>query len=115
MDVVRTANRLLLKDVAPKYDPPRPGDIRISYGDISEAKRLLGYEPQVGFQEGRAKSIEGYRHNLGGRRRVEKEEVIVEHLDLEKVAIARPHWPFLRDRRIDAYGGLVKRFADQTS
>jgi N-carbamoylputrescine amidase len=46
---------------------------------------------------------------------VEKEEVIVKHLDLEKVESARTHWPFLRDRRIDAYGGLVKRFADQTS
>ncbi len=49
------------------------------------------------------------------RASVEKEEVIVRELDLEKVEFARTHWPFLRDRRIDAYGGLVKRFSDQTA
>jgi N-carbamoylputrescine amidase len=49
------------------------------------------------------------------RASVEKEEVIVHPLDLGKVEFARTHWPFLRDRRIDAYGGLVKRFADGTA
>jgi N-carbamoylputrescine amidase len=46
---------------------------------------------------------------------VDKQEVLVRELDLEKVEFARTHWPFLRDRRIDAYGGLVKRFADETA
>ena len=32
--------------------------------------------------------------------------------DLERVEFARTHWPFLRDRRIDAYGGLTQRFVD---
>ncbi len=32
--------------------------------------------------------------------------------DLEKVEFSRTHWPFLRDRRIDAYGDLTKRFVD---
>jgi N-carbamoylputrescine amidase len=41
-----------------------------------------------------------------------KEEVLVTDCDLEKVEFSRTHWPFLRDRRIDAYGDLVKRFAD---
>lgn len=63
-DVVRTANRLLGKNVAPRHDPPRPGDIRVSYADISEAKRLLGYEPLVNFEDGMAKSIEWYRKNV---------------------------------------------------
>jgi N-carbamoylputrescine amidase len=49
------------------------------------------------------------------RASVEKEEAIVRELDLEKVEFAHTHWPFLRDQRINAYGGLVKRFADQTS
>ncbi len=63
-DVVRTANRLLNKNVAPKYDPPRPGDIRISYADITEANRLLGYTPLVNFQDGMAESIEWYKKNV---------------------------------------------------
>jgi N-carbamoylputrescine amidase len=29
------------------------------------------------------------------------------------VEFSRTHWPFLRDRRIDAYGGMTRRFIDQ--
>jgi N-carbamoylputrescine amidase len=43
---------------------------------------------------------------------VNKEEVLVVPCDLEKVEFSRTHWPFLRDRRIDAYGDLTKRFVD---
>jgi N-carbamoylputrescine amidase len=43
---------------------------------------------------------------------VDREEVIVVPCDLEKVEFSRTHWPFLRDRRIDAYGDMVKRFVD---
>jgi N-carbamoylputrescine amidase len=32
--------------------------------------------------------------------------------DLEKVVFSRLHWPFLRDRRVDAYGDLTRRFSD---
>jgi N-carbamoylputrescine amidase len=42
----------------------------------------------------------------------EKEEVLMVECDLEKVEFSRTHWPFLRDRRIDAYGDLTKRFVD---
>jgi N-carbamoylputrescine amidase len=45
---------------------------------------------------------------------VDKEEVIVQELDLDRVEFSRTHWPFLRDRRIDAYGNLTKRFVDAT-
>jgi len=41
-----------------------------------------------------------------------KEEVLIAPCDLEKVEFSRTHWPFLRDRRIDAYGNLTKRFVD---
>jgi N-carbamoylputrescine amidase len=33
-------------------------------------------------------------------------------VDLAQVDLARTHWPFLRDRRIDAYSDLSKRFID---
>ena len=33
-------------------------------------------------------------------------------IDLGKVDVSRTHWPFLRDRRIDAYGELTKRYLD---
>jgi N-carbamoylputrescine amidase len=41
-----------------------------------------------------------------------KEEILIVPVDLAKVDTARTHWPFLRDRRIDAYGNLMKRFVD---
>jgi len=46
------------------------------------------------------------------RASVEKEEVVIVPCDLEKVEFSRTHWPFLRDRRIDAYGNITKRFVD---
>jgi len=41
-----------------------------------------------------------------------KEEVLLADLDLGRVETTRTHWPFLRDRRIDAYGELTKRLSD---
>ena len=42
----------------------------------------------------------------------EKDETLIVELDLRKVDQTRTHWPFLRDRRIDAYGDLTKRLID---
>jgi N-carbamoylputrescine amidase len=44
------------------------------------------------------------------RASVEKEEILVTELDLDALDTQRTHWPFLRDRRIDAYQGIEKRF-----
>jgi N-carbamoylputrescine amidase len=41
-----------------------------------------------------------------------KEEIMIANVDLGEVDATRTHWPFLRDRRIDAYGDLTKRFRD---
>jgi len=43
---------------------------------------------------------------------VDREEILLQEIDLDKVDVTRTHWPFLRDRRIDAYGDLTKRFRD---
>lgn len=40
----------------------------------------------------------------------EEPEILVAECDLSLIETARTHWPFLRDRRIDAYGELTKRF-----
>ena len=42
----------------------------------------------------------------------ERPENIVVEVDLERSENVRRWWPFLRDRRIDAYAGLTKRFLD---
>ena len=43
---------------------------------------------------------------------VNREEILLVPVDLGKVDVTRTHWPFLRDRRIDAYGDITKRFRD---
>ena len=40
------------------------------------------------------------------------EEILLGEIDLGLIEETRRHWPFLRDRRIDAYGGITKRFLD---
>jgi N-carbamoylputrescine amidase len=42
----------------------------------------------------------------------EEEDIIVAEADLESVETQRTHWPFLRDRRIDAYADITRRFID---
>jgi N-carbamoylputrescine amidase len=43
---------------------------------------------------------------------VAKEEILIVPVSLGEVDATRTHWPFLRDRRIDAYGDITKRFRD---
>lgn len=42
-----------------------------------------------------------------------KAETLLVDIDLRKIEEIRRHWPFLRDRRIDAYGGLTERWIDR--
>jgi N-carbamoylputrescine amidase len=42
----------------------------------------------------------------------DREEVMLVPIDLAQVETTRTHWPFLRDRRIDAYGDLTRRYVD---
>ena len=42
----------------------------------------------------------------------DKEEVLIVKCDLRRIEETRQHWPFLRDRRIDAYGGITQRLLD---
>jgi N-carbamoylputrescine amidase len=42
----------------------------------------------------------------------EKEEIHVEEIDLNKTEYYRTHWPYLRDRRIDSYDPILKRYID---
>ena len=42
----------------------------------------------------------------------DKEEILVGKCDLKLLEEVRRNWPFLRDRRIDAYAGITQRFLD---
>jgi len=44
-----------------RYLSPQPGEMPITYADISKARRLLDYNPQTGIEEGIARFVEWYR------------------------------------------------------
>jgi UDP-glucose 4-epimerase len=50
--VIKRLEEITDKKIQPKYDPPRAGDIRDSQADISLARKILGYQPLVQFEEG---------------------------------------------------------------
>ena len=43
----------------------------------------------------------------------EREETLLAEIDLARLEDVRRNWPFLRDRRIDAYAGITNRFLDE--
>jgi UDP-glucose 4-epimerase len=51
-ELAETIGELLGREVDREFLPPRPGDIRDSWADVDDARRLLGYEPTVGLREG---------------------------------------------------------------
>lgn len=57
LDLVQQINAILGKKIVPIHVPPRAGDIRHSLADITTAKRLLGYQPRVGFNEGLQQTV----------------------------------------------------------
>ncbi len=59
--MIENLNELLGTAIEPEFQPPRPGDIRDSLADVSLATSVLGYRPQVSFQQGLARSIDYYR------------------------------------------------------
>ena len=44
---------------------------------------------------------------------LDKEEIIMAEIDLDRIEYIRRNWPFLRDRRIDSYGNIVQRYGDE--
>lgn len=59
-ELVDSINAILGTDIQPVYDEPRPGDIRHSGADISNAETDLGYKPAVKFQDGLERTVDWY-------------------------------------------------------
>ncbi len=69
-----SVNELFLKlrevigaeNIEPSYAPARKGDVVHSLADISKAKKLLGYEAKVPFEEGLRRTVDWYRGSGSG-------------------------------------------------
>ncbi|MBT3278968.1 MAG: SDR family oxidoreductase [Phycisphaerales bacterium] len=62
-EILVKLNALLETDLQPIYDPPRTGDIKHSLAALDRAKAMIGYEPQVFFEEGLERAIAWYRQS----------------------------------------------------
>jgi nucleoside-diphosphate-sugar epimerase len=60
-DLLRTMNRILGTKIQAIYKEPRAGDVKDSQADITKAKRLLGYTPLVGLEEGLRRTLDWCR------------------------------------------------------
>jgi len=61
LSLVSQINDILKTSISPSFEEPRPGDVRHSFADISEAKMYLKYSPLISFKEGLEKTIDWYR------------------------------------------------------
>ncbi len=62
--VLKMLEKVTGRKIQAKYDPPRNGDIRDSQADISLARKMLGYEPRVDFEEGLRRTWDWYKTNF---------------------------------------------------
>jgi nucleoside-diphosphate-sugar epimerase len=60
-ELLSTMNRIIGTDLHAVYKEERAGDVRDSQADITKAKRILGYAPIVGLEEGLRRTIEWCR------------------------------------------------------
>ena len=89
----------------------------VANGCYVVAVNRIGHEPTP---DGRGEGIEfwggsfvaGPDGKVIAKASHDREETLVVPLDLGRVETARTHWPFLRDRRIDAYGEITRRYVD---
>ncbi len=59
--VLQLLGKITGREIRAKYEAPRTGDIRHSQADITLARKALGYEPKVAFEEGLRRTWEWYR------------------------------------------------------
>ena len=87
----------------------------VANGCFVAAVNRIGLETPVGgdgLEFWGQSFVAGTSGQILARASVDREEILLVPVDLAQVDVTRTHWPVLRDRRIDAYGDLTKRFVD---
>ncbi len=86
----------------------------IANGCYVAVPNRIGHEQLVGdgIQFWGQSFVAGPSGEILAKASCDQEETLVVPVDLAKVDLTRTHWPFLRDRRIDAYSDLTRRMID---
>jgi len=61
LELVRSLQVILHKNIEPEFGPAREGDVKDSQADIFKARKLLGFEPAVPFDEGLKRTVTWFR------------------------------------------------------
>ena len=86
----------------------------IANGVYVVAVNRVGFEgtPEAGLEFWGSSFVAGPFGEILAEASATEEEILIADCDPRRVETVRRHWPFLRDRRIDAYGPLLKRWDD---
>jgi UDP-glucose 4-epimerase len=60
LELVRSLQTIFRKDLEPVFEPVREGDVKDSQADIFKARQLLGFQPQVAFEDGLRRTVTWY-------------------------------------------------------
>ena len=60
LELVDTLNKIIGKNIKPKFLPVRAGDVFRTAADISKIKSMLGFKPEVNFEEGLRETVEWF-------------------------------------------------------
>lgn len=83
----------------------------IANGVYVAAPNRVGREGDIEFWG--ASFVSDPYGNVLQRASHDQEDMVIVDIDRSLLDVARTHWPFLRDRRIDAYQDLSRRYLDQ--
>ena len=63
-ELVDTLGRLSIRPVETEHLPTQPGDVEITYADVSKARSLLDYHPATSIEDGLTKFLEWFERSL---------------------------------------------------
>jgi UDP-glucose 4-epimerase len=66
LDLIAAISRVSARRISPQFAPPRLGDVKHSFADITVARRVLGYEPRIDFDTGIALTFRSVAAEIGG-------------------------------------------------
>jgi len=85
----------------------------VANGCYVAAVNRIGLEPSAGgdgLEFWGQSFVAGPDGRVLARASADREEVLLVPVDLSQIDSTRTHWPFLRDRRVEAYGDLAQRY-----
>ena len=84
----------------------------IANGCYVAAVNRVGHEGNPGIEFWGQSFVADPSGQIIAKASADKEEILYVEADLSAIDTQRTHWPFLRDRRIDAYQGIERRFIE---